>query len=62
VSDRYIIVRNEDLDILQRTVNNLIEEGYLPQGGISVTSYVTGRDNDIYNFEHVQAMLKGENE
>jgi hypothetical protein len=62
VSDKYIIVRNEDLDILQKTVNNLIKEGYLPQGGIAITSYITGRDNDTYNYEHVQAMIKGESD
>jgi len=60
VSDRYIIVRNEALEILVSTVNALIKDGYLPQGGISVASYVMGKDNDVYNFEYSQAMIKGE--
>lgn len=45
---KYIILMSDTLKVLQRAVNSMINEGYIPQGGITI-------DNTN---SFIQAMIK----
>lgn len=61
---RYIVVTNADLEQLEIEVNNLLNVGYIPVGGVAVAPY-TDVHNDSYGsvvtectLEYVQAMTR----
>jgi len=56
---KYIIVfSNESLNDLTEKVNEMIEGGYLPLGGISVTSYIfPGLGSNDATLVMAQAMM-----
>jgi hypothetical protein len=51
----YIVLRDAEIEGLESDVNRYIKEGWLPQGGVSVS--MAACDDDIY-YVAVQAMVK----
>ena len=59
----YIIIRNSHMQVLSAEVNSWINQGYLPQGGISTTTITINstnatfdRNGDLY-LMYTQAMI-----
>ena len=53
MTKRYILVRSDNVYELQENVNDMIKEGYVPQGGIQAMHERDGFGNRFY-----QAMVK----
>jgi hypothetical protein len=58
VDEKYIIMTNPTLSTIQMAVNIKIDQGYVCQGGVSVTNY-RGLDGNIV-MVYAQAMVKCE--
>lgn len=52
----YQIIYEQHIIDLQRKVNKLIREGWVPQGGITAVNTSIVRNNEI---RYMQAMIKG---
>jgi hypothetical protein len=53
-TDKYIVIKSQTFEFFQLIVNNAIQDGYVCQGGVSVTCY---RDVNGIEFCYAQAMV-----
>lgn len=55
---QYKVVSNSHLDILEKEVNDLIAQGWKPQGGISLAYKHEHAPNLVSHLLYCQAMVK----
>lgn len=54
--NNYVIVSGKHLDVFQKNINKLINDGFIPHGNIFITTSVDKDSNVIETFN--QAMIK----